>query len=168
MQIDDNVRNAFNAQTTREVQAAYNYLAMAGWFESNGYPGFARWMQLQSEEEWEHAKRMFQFVLDRGGVTALGELSAPRASFGSVLEVFQAGLDQERAVSGHIKDLYGLAVDARDFASVPLLDWFISEQIEEEASFGQIVDDVQRAGDDAQAMLILDRELGSRGGSAEA
>ena len=165
MQIDDTVRDAFNAQTTREVQAAYNYLAMAGWFEANGYPGFARWMQLQSEEEWEHAKRMFQFVLDRGGETGLGELGAPAASFPSVLAVFEAGLEQERAVSGHIKDLYGLVIDARDFASVPLLDWFMNEQIEEEASFGQIVDDVRRAGDDAQAMLILDRELGSRGGS---
>lgn len=165
MRIDDNVRDAFNAQTTREVQAAYNYLAMAGWFETNGFPGFARWMQRQSEEEWEHAKRMFQFVLDRGGDTALGDLSAPRSSYGSVLEVFETGLEQERAVSGHIKDLYALAMDARDFASMPLLDWFINEQIEEEASFGQIVEDVRRAGEDAQAMLILDRELGGRGGS---
>lgn len=163
MRIDDDVRDAFNAQTTREVQAAYNYLAMAGWFEANGFPGFARWMQHQSEEEWAHAKRMFQFVLDRGGEIALGDLGAPRAAYGSVLEVFETGLEQERAVSGHIKDLYALAMDARDFASMPLLDWFIDEQIEEEASFGQIVDDIRRAGDDAHAMLILDRELGSRG-----
>ena len=163
MRIDDNVRDAFNAQTTREVQAAYNYLAMAGWFEANGFPGFARWMQHQSEEEWAHAKRMFQFVLDRGGEIAFGDLAAPRAAYGSVLEVFETGLEQERAVSGHIKDLYALAMDARDFASMPLLDWFIDEQIEEEASFGQIVDDIRRAGDDAHAMLILDRELGSRG-----
>lgn len=162
MQITSTMQSAFNAQLTREVQAAYNYLSMSAWLESASFPGAAAWMALQSEEEWAHAKRILRFVLDRGGIVELGALEAPVSTYDSFLDAFRAALDQERVVSAAINDLYAAALEENDFASVPILDWFVNEQIEEEATVGQIVEDLERAGDDSQALLLLDRELGTR------
>jgi ferritin len=162
MQIADTMEQAFNAQVTMELQAAHNYLAMAGWFDAAGFPGCSAWMRIQSEEEHAHALRIYQYILDRGGRVAPGALDAPEADFDSVLTAFEHGLDQERTVSASINRLYALAMKESDFASVPLLDWFVSEQIEEEATFSQIVDDLRLAQDNPQALLLLDRELGAR------
>ena len=104
-----------------------------------------------------------QFVLDRGGRVVLGSLEAPPSEFDSVAAVFAAALAQEQDVSAAINNLYAAATEDRDFASVPLLDWFVTEQIEEEATFTQILDDLKLAGDSAQTILFLDRELGERG-----
>ena len=167
MKINESMNSAFNDQITMELQAAHNYLAMGAWFEAAGFSGMAAWMHAQSAEETEHAMKFYQFVLDRDGTVVLGALTAPPAEFDSVVSVFENGLTQERAVSASINNLYGLAIDQRDFASLPLLDWFVTEQIEEEATFSQILDDLALADGAAQPMLFLDRELGSRGGAAE-
>ncbi len=168
MQINETMNAAFNDQITLELQAAHNYLAMGAWFESAGFSGMAAWMHAQSAEETEHAMKFYQFVLDRDGSVVLGALSAPSVDFDSVLAVFENGLAQERAVSASINNLYGLAIEEKDFASLPLLDWFVTEQIEEEATFSQIIDDLALAAGAAQPMLFLDRELGGRGAAAEA
>jgi ferritin len=167
MQINETMNAAFNDQITMELQAAHNYLAMGAWFESAGFSGMAAWMHAQFAEETAHAMKFYQFVLDRDGRIALGPLAAPPAEFDSALSVFEKGLAQERDVSASINNLYALAMEEKDFASLPLLDWFITEQIEEEATFSQILDDLALAGGGAQAMLFLDRELGSRGVAAE-
>ncbi len=167
MQINETMNVAFNDQITMELQASHNYLAMGAWFESAGFSGMASWMHAQSAEETAHAMKFYQFVLDRDGTVVLGSLSAPPTEFDSVVSVFENGLTQERAVSASINNLYGLAMEQKDFASLPLLDWFVTEQIEEEATFSQILDDLALAGGGAQAMLFLDRELGSRGAGAE-
>ena len=167
MQINETMNAAFNDQITMELQAAHNYLAMGAWFESAGFSGMATWMHSQSAEETEHAMKFYQFVLDRDGTVVLGSLAAPTAEFDSALAVFETGLAQERDVSASINNIYALAMDEKDFASLPLLDWFVTEQIEEEASFSQILDDLALAGGGAQSMLFLDRELGSRGAGAE-
>ncbi len=163
MQINETMNAAFNDQITMELQASHNYLAMGAWFESAGFSGMAAWMHAQSAEETAHAMKFYQFVLDRDGTVVLGSLSAPPVEFDSVVSVFENGLTQERAVSASINNLYGLAMEQKDFASLPLLDWFVTEQIEEEATFSQILDDLALAGGGAQSMLFLDRELGSRG-----
>lgn len=168
MRINETMNAAFNDQITMELQAAHNYLAMGAWFESAGFSGMAAWMHAQSVEETEHAMKFYQFVLDRDGEVVLGSLDAPPSDFDSVVAVFEHGLEQERGVSASISNLYGLAMEQKDFASLPLLDWFVTEQIEEEASFSQILDDLKLAGGGAQPMLFLDRELGSRGAGAEA
>ena len=162
MTINDTMCAAFNDQITMELQAAHNYLAMGAWFESAGFAGMAAWMHAQSSEETEHAMKFYQFVLDRDGRVVLGALEAPASDFNDVLSVFETGLAQERDVSAAINALYALALDQKDFASLPLLDWFVTEQIEEEATASQILDDLRLAGGDAQAMLFLDRELGTR------
>lgn len=164
MQIAETMEDAFNAQLNMELQAAHNYLAMAAWLEAGGFPGTAGWMKAQSAEERAHADRIYQFILDRGGRIAIGELSAPKADFDSMLAVFETGLAQEREVSAAINRLYALANSENDFASVPLLDWFVNEQIEEEATFSQVIDDLRRAEGSPQALLLLDREFGARSG----
>ena len=162
MRINDTMNDAFNDQITMELQAAHNYLAMGAWFESAGFSGMAAWMHAQSSEETEHAMKFYQFVLDRDGKVVLGALEAPTSDFNDVISVFETGLAQEREVSAAINNLYALSLEQKDFASLPLLDWFVTEQIEEEATVSQILDDLRLAGGDAQAMLFLDRELGTR------
>ena len=120
MQISETMNDAFNDQITMELQAAHNYLAMGAWLDSAGFAGMARWMHTQSSEETEHALKFYQFVLDRGGRVVLGALDAPPAEFESVVEVYEASLSQERAVSAAISNLYALATAEQDFASVPL------------------------------------------------
>lgn len=163
MQIKETMNEAFNRQITMELQAAHNYLAMGAWLEFAGFSGMSSWMQAQSVEETTHAMRFYQFVLDRGGRVVLGPIEAPQSDFLSVVDVFETALAQERDVSTSINNLYGLATEERDFASTPLLDWFVTEQIEEEASFSQILDDLALADGGPQAMLFLDREFGARG-----
>jgi ferritin len=158
---------ALNDQITMELSAAHSYLAMAGWFESQNLPGMAGWMQMQSAEEREHGLKFFEFVVDRGEEVNLGALDAPRATFGSALEVFETALAQEKAVTASINALYTLANAEGDYEAIPLLTWFINEQVEEEASVDQVVEDLRRAGDDQQVLLMLDRELGSRKGEKE-
>jgi ferritin len=158
---------AFNDQITREFASSYQYLAMAAWLETASYPGMATWMRLQSEEEWAHAMKFYQFVLDRNEIIELNAIAAPDRDFETPLAVFRRALSAEQAVTAAINDLYALATEQRDFASLPLLDWFVNEQVEEEATVTQIIDDLTRAGTEGHALLMLDRELGARVPGAE-
>lgn len=160
--MDAKLEAAYNAQITMEYGSAYHYLAMGAWLESEGLPGMASWMQLQADEETAHAKRFYQFVLDRGGRVNLGPIAAPDAVFEKPIDVFRRSLEQERAVTASINELYALAVDTKDFASIPLLDWFVNEQVEEEATVQQVIDDLERGGDVGHTILMIDRELGAR------
>ena len=157
---------AFNDQITREFSSSYQYLAMAAWLEAHSYPGMAHWMRLQSEEEWAHGTRFYQFVLDRNQAVELGPIPAPDVAFDSPLAVFRRSLAAEQGVTAAINDLYALATELRDYASLPLLDWFVNEQVEEEATVSQVIDDLERAGGEGHALLMLDRELGARVGGA--
>ena len=159
---------AYNAQITMEYGAAYSYLGMSAWFETEGLPGMAAWMRAQSAEELTHAHRFLEFVLDRDGSVELGPIEAPSLDFTTPLDVFRQSLAQEQAVTASINDIYALAIAAKDFASNSLLDWFVAEQVEEEASVQQIIDDLVRAGDTGHTILMIDRELGARGGGGEA
>ena len=163
----EELEQAYSSQITMEYGAAYAYLAKSAWLDENDWPGMAAWMRAQSAEEIAHALKFLEFVLDRGGSVVLGDLPAPKRDFGSPLEVFQHALAQEQSVTASINDLYSLVVDDKDFASRPLLDWFVDEQVEEEATVGQIVVDLERASGDKHTLLMLDRELGSRTAAEE-
>ena len=167
MAINQTMQSALNQQITMELQAAHSYLAMAAWFDSAGFPGMTAWMHTQSSEETQHALKFYQFVLDRDGQVVLGALDAPTSDFADVTAVFEAGLAQEKDVTASINSMYAVAMQGNDFVSLPFLDWFITEQIEEESTFSQILDDLKLAGDSAQAILFLDRELGARGAVAK-
>ncbi len=160
--LSERMQRALNEQINRELFSSYIYLAMATHFEEKSLDGFAQWMYGQSQEEYGHAMRILRHVLERGGHVELGAIEAPPAEFGSPLEIFRQALDHERKITGHIHDIYRLAVEERDYAAQSLMEWFVNEQVEEEDTVGRIVDQLDLAGDDRAAILLLDKELGQR------
>jgi len=166
--LNPELESAFNDQVTLELTSAHQYLALSAWLEAEGLPGMAHWMKMQAGEEHEHAMRFYQFLIDRHAQVVLGAVPKPQSEFDSVIAVFRAALVAEETVTAAINNLYALATDARDFASYPLLDWFVNEQVEEEATVQQIIDDLMRTEGNGHALLMLDRELGGRVGENEA
>jgi ferritin len=163
---DPALEAALNDQLNREFASEYLYLAITAHFEHTNLPGFAAWMRAQAAEEHEHAMRFFDFIDDRGGRVRLQPLSEPPLDFGTPLEAVEQALEHERFISRSIEELYERA----DRPTQAFLDWFLTEQVEEEKTVGQIVESLRLAGDSGPALLILDRELGSRtpGPSADA
>jgi len=162
------VEEALNDQLHKELHSAYIYLSMSAACESQSLPGCANWLRNQWQEEIAHAMKFYDFIIDRGGRVKLGALASPPTEFGSPLEVFEGALHNEEAVTASINGLYELVAKEKDFASQALLDWFVTEQVEEEATVGQIVDDLKRVGSSGDGLFMLDKELGSRGSGEEA
>lgn len=162
MGMSKELQAAYNDQIQLEFSSAYVYLAMAAWCDAHDLAGFARWMRAQAREETEHALRFFDFVLERDGEVELQSIEAPPGEFSSALEVAERALAHEQLVTGAIGELYRRASDEQDYASLPLLNWFLAEQVEEESTVRQIVADLRMAGEDNSALLMLDRELGTR------
>lgn len=161
------IQDALNEQIRHEFFAAYLYLGMMAYFENRSLGGFAHWMRLQAQEEVAHGMRLVDFVLDRDGKVELQPIDKPQADYESPLEVMRAALEHERGVTGMIDELYELAVEHRDYPAQVLLQWFISEQVEEEKNAGDIVDQLEIAGDSGSALLVLDERLGGRAPEAE-
>lgn len=153
------LEEALNDQINKEVYSSYLYLQMAAHFDASSLPGCSSWMRLQAAEEYAHAMRFYDHLLQRDGVVRLAAIAAPPTSFGSPLEVFEQVLEHEQQVTASIAALFGPA----DQATVPLLQWFATEQVEEEQTVRQIIDSLRLAGQDGPALLLIDRELGSRG-----
>lgn len=167
MALTKELETALNDQVTLELESAHQYLALSAWLECEGLPGMAHWMRMQSGEENEHAMKFFEFLVDRNATVKLGPVPQPASEFESVVAVFEASLAAEQRVTAAINNIYAIATDARDFASYPLLDWFVNEQVEEEATVQQIIDDLERIEGNGYALLMLDRELGARQPEAE-
>ena len=161
--ISPTVQNAINDQIKHEFYSSYLYLAMSAYFETLSLPGFASWMRVQSQEEHEHAMKFFDFLNDRGGTVELQALDQPPGEFQSPLDVFEQSLGHERKVTALINKLYELALKENDYATQTLLQWFITEQVEEEKNAGQIVEQLKMTGGEPSALLLLDRELAGRG-----
>ena len=161
------VEDALNQQIKHELDSAYVYLSMSAFCESRSLTGFAHWMRSQYEEETVHAMRLYDFVHARGGRVALKGLDQPPTEFGSPLKLFQEVLDHEKRVTGLIHDLYELALSEKDYATQVELQWFITEQVEEEASVGDIIDQLKLVGDSGPALHRMDRHLAKRGAEAE-
>jgi ferritin len=158
------VEKAMNDQLTKELQSAYVYLSMSAYCENESLPGFASWLKGQAKEEVDHAMRFFTFILDRGAHVTLEAIPEPPHDFRSPLAVFEEALEHERAVTASIADLYSLVVSENDYAAQAWLDWFATEQVEEEKTVGQIVDSLRRIGDKGDALYLLDKDLGGRAG----
>jgi ferritin len=137
---------------------------MSAYLESANLPGMARWMRLQSEEETAHAMKFFDYVYDRGGRVVLQAIDQPPAEFGSPLEVFEQALAHEQKVTGLINQIYDLAVKEDDYPSQIELQWFITEQVEEEKSAGDIVELLKVIGDHGPSLIMVDGQLGARQG----
>jgi len=153
---------AINDQVNNELSASHSYLAMAGVCEALNFPGAARWFRLQSEEERGHALRLFDFIHNRNHAVTLRKITVETASATTLLQIFQAALAQEEQVSQQIDALYDLAMKEKDFAAVVEMQWFVTEQVEEEKSARDIIAKLEMAGNDASALLEIDRELGAR------
>ena len=156
------VVEAINEQINSELSASYAYLAMSAWCERQKFTGAASWLRLQSQEEHMHAMKLFDFVLARNQQARLAAIPEPRVEFGSVLEVFERALEQEQSVSQQIDALYELAFTEKVFAAMAELQWFITEQVEEEKTVREIVAKFQMVKGDPASILDLDRELGAR------
>ena len=162
------VVEAINQQINSELSASYSYLAMSAWCERQKFTGAARWLRLQSGEEYMHAMKLFDFILARDQQVILKPLEQPRQTFGSLADVFERALAQEQEVSRQIDALYETAFHEKAFAAVAELQWFLTEQVEEEKTGREIVAKLQMIGDDPASLLDMDRELGSRTGIANA
>ncbi|MEC9094419.1 MAG: ferritin [Planctomycetota bacterium] len=156
------VQKALNDQINMEFTSSYTYLAMSSYCGIHNFPGCANWLLLQSQEENDHAMRLRSFLLDRDCPVVLRPIEAPKADFATIPEVFQCALENEIAVSASIDRLYELAHNEKAFAALVELQWFISEQVEEEKTVRDIAARFQILKDDPSALIDLDRDLGER------
>jgi len=160
--MNKSMQDAMNEQINKEMFSSYLYLSMAAYFEDKNLPGFANWMRVQADEERMHAMKFYDFILERGGRVFLKAIDAPQTDWKSSLEVAEEVAAHEAMVTASINDLYELALKEKDYPSQVLLQWFITEQVEEESSAGQIVADLKLVEGSGTAVLLLDKQLGER------
>ena len=161
------MQDAINEQINNEFFASYNYLSMSAWCEHQQFTGCALWMRMQSDEERSHALKLQDFLLARNGRVLLKPIDQPTVEFESVPSVFEQALAQEQVVTGQIDKLYELAFHEKAFAALVELEWFITEQVEEEKAAREIVHKFNLVKDDPASLLDLDRELGERKAETE-
>jgi ferritin len=165
--LDPKVESALNDQINHELASAYLYLSMAAHFEGQNLPGSAKWMRRQAGEEQAHAMKIFDYITDRDGRVRLQALAQPPVEFRSPMDVWERTLAHEQKVSGLIHALYALAVDARDYPTQALMQWFVTEQVEEEKTARSILEQVRRIGEASSALFFLDRHLGKEADEKE-
>ncbi len=161
--MNQKVEAAINEQVKWELYSAYLYLSMASWYESIGLKGFAAWERVQFQEELSHAMKFFEYVIARGGRAILQPIDAPQSEWPSPVEGFEFQLAHEQVVTGRINDLVNLAIEEKDHATYNMLQWYIDEQVEEEANATEILDKLKMIKKEGGAGLyMLDKELGTR------
>ncbi len=156
---------ALNQQIKAELDSAYLYLALAAEMESRGLKGFAHWLRVQWEEELAHGLKLYDFLLQRDGKIELHALDKPKVDAEqTILEIFTQVLEHEQYITNRINELYALALEDGDYGSQTLLHWFIEEQLEEEESAREIMDNLRLVGEEGAALFLLDREMSQRSG----
>jgi len=160
--IGKRMQDAINEQIKHELESAYLYLSMVAYFEAIGAEGMAQWMRVQTQEEVGHAMRFFDHITERDGRVELLELAKPLKEWASPLAAFKAAYEHEQFITGKINDLVKIAAEEGDHAANIMLQWFVTEQVEEEASTSRVVQMLGRVGDSGTGLLMLDRELGAR------
>ena len=160
--ISNKMQDAINRQINKELFSSYLYLSMVAYFEDKNLPGVAHWLRLQADEEKEHAMKFFDYLLERGARVKLTALETPKFEWSSNLEAFKEVLAHEQMITASINELYGLALEEKDYPSQILLQWFVTEQVEEEASASEVLAQLEMIEDKGTAVLMLDKELGKR------
>ncbi len=160
--IKPKIESALNGQITEESFSAYLYLSMSTWFHLNNLPGFAHWMEIQAKEEYSHSMKFYHFILERGGTPKLAALKEPESEWKSPQDIFEAAYNHEQHITSCIDDLVDLAIAEKDHATNAMLQWFVSEQVEEEAAASEVLERVKLAGTSGGGLFMLDRELGQR------
>lgn len=156
------IEKELNLQINKEFNAQYIYLAMSAYAETIGLDGIAHWFRLQSEEEYTHAMKIYEYINERGGKVILEEIKKPEQNFKSVKQLFELALEHEEFVTDSINKLVDLATKEKDHATISFLNWFVDEQVEEESSVNNILDKFQYIDENRSGLFLLDRELGNR------
>ncbi len=160
--IPKKIEEAFSEQVKFELESAYIYLSMAAYFDADGFPGMGTWMRAQVQEEVTHAMRFYKHIVERGGHVKLHPLAMPPQDWKSPLAAFEAAYEHEKFITAKIDGLVKLAQAEGDHGSATLLQWFVDEQVEEEANTSKVAQDLRLVGNDGRGILMLDRELGQR------
>lgn len=160
--LEKKIEAALNKQINEELASYYIYLGMSSWLEEQGFKGFSTWMNLQAGEEMIHAMKLYGHVHERGGKVVLAAIAAPPVKWESPLDVFEAALAHEKHITACINDLVKLARKIDDYATESMLQWFVTEQVEEEANAQEMVDGLRMVQGAPGGLFMLDREAGQR------
>ena len=156
------MNKALNKQIQEEMYSSYLYLAMAAYFESLNLKGFSHWMKAQVQEEILHAMKFYYFIHDKGGKVELQEIKKPDITWDSPYDAFDAAYKHEQYISSCINNLVDLSFTEKDHASYNFLQWYVTEQVEEEASADEIRQQLKMVGDNSSGLFFLDKELTAR------
>ena len=160
--ISDDMQRALQQQLNYEFSSAYLYLAMSAYCAHIGFNGAASWLKQQYEEEQMHATRIYNYLVDQGAHVVLQEIPQPPSEFGTILDVFKSSLKHEQKMTEKLNNLSDQALKEKDHATYNLLQWFVNEQVEEEATVGEIISKLKLVKDDGYGLLMIDNELGAR------
>jgi len=160
--ISEKMQDAINEQINAELYSAYLYMSMSAYYQSLNLPGFANWMRVQVQEEMVHAVKFYDFINGRGGRVQLPAIAGPPTDWATPATPFEEAYQHEIGVTRRIHNLVSLALEERDYASNTFLDWFVTEQVEEESSTDAVVRQMKLIGEDRSALFMLDRELATR------
>lgn len=160
--MDEKLCKEMNDQVTKELFSAYLYLSMAAYFENKGLSGMAHWMKIQSQEEMFHGMKIFDYLNERGEKVVLEAFEKPQSEFKSVRDVFEGSLAHEKKITVSCNNIYSIALEVKDHAAVGFMQWFVDEQVEEEANANEILTKFNFIKEDSVGMLMLDKELSAR------
>ena len=160
--IKEKMLNALNEQINAEQYSAFLYLSMSAWFQDKGLPGFANWMYIQYQEELTHANKFFNYVNERSGKVNLKAIEQMPTEWAGTIEIFEATLEHEQKVTSLINNLVDIAIEEKDHATQSFLQWFVDEQVEEEANVTEILDTLKLIGGQGNGIFMLDREMRQR------
>ena len=160
--LSERMGKALNKQVNREIYSAYLYLSMSAHSTFKGLKGFANWFMVQYQEEMIHVMKIYDYINDRAVQVKLMAIERPPTKFGSPLEMFEKTLEHEKFVTKRINNLVDLAIEEKDHASNIFLQWFVTEQIEEEANDNEIISKLKLVGKDGNGLFMIDRELAAR------
>ena len=160
--ISKNLENAINEQINFEFYSAYTYLAMSAYAEEIDFPGAANFFKIQAQEELDHARKMYDYLFQKGGKVMLEAIEKPKAEFDNLLNIFEEGLKHEQTVTKRIYNIANIALDEKEHATMSFLSWFVDEQVEEEENFTNLVKKIKRASGNEANLYMIDDELATR------
>jgi len=160
--IKDRIQEEINKQINEEMFSAYLYLAMSADFAAKNLPGFANWMHIQYQEEMSHTMKFYNYLIERGGEVELRAIEKPQKNWETPLVAFEAAYAHEQHITGRINEMMDAAIEERDHATQIMLQWFVTEQVEEEANADEIVNKLKFIEGNKHAIYMLDREMAQR------
>jgi len=160
--LNPKIEKALNEQLNKEFFSSYLYLSMSAYYSTLSLDGFANWMRVQYDEEFFHAMKFYAYIIERGGKVVLETITKPQTDWEGVIDVFEATLEHERFVTSSINNLASLAVEEKDHATINFLNWFVNEQVEEEATAENILNKLKLIGEDGNGVYMMDKELATR------